>query len=204
MAVRSQARVTAAEYRAFEMAAEYKNEFVDGEIFAMAGASREHNLIGTNLTREISAQLRGRSCETYPGEMRVKVIDPETYAYPDVVVVCGEPEFEEAELDSLLNPTLIIEILSPSTEAWDRGGKFARYARLASLQEYLLVAQDRPRIERFRRAGGEEWIFSATEGLDATLALPSIDCYLSLADVYERIRFGGESAADPSEGAARD
>ena len=128
-------RYTPEQYLELERKAPYKNEFVNGQIYAMPGASRAHNLITGNTHREVSSQLRGRPCETYVSDMRVKVNTTGLYTYPDVVVVCGEIRFDDAQKDTLLNPTVLIEVLSPSTEAYDRGEKFAHYRRLASLQE---------------------------------------------------------------------
>jgi Uma2 family endonuclease len=144
-------RLTEAEYLEIERTAEWKSEFFNGEMFAMAGATPEHVLIAGNVAAELRLQLRGRPCRVYPVDLRVKVSDTGLYTYPDVVVVCGEPRFDELRGDTLLNPTLIVEVLSSSTEAYDRGDKFAHYRRLDSLQEYVLVAQDRCRIERFLR-----------------------------------------------------
>jgi Uma2 family endonuclease len=182
-------RLSPEEYLTIERNAERKSEFYAGEMFAMAGASEAHNLITVNVTRELSSQLRGRPCRTYAGDMRVKVSETGLYTYPDVAVACGEVQFEDTHRDTLLNPTVIVEVLSPSTEAYDRGEKFAQYLRLPSLQQYILIAQDRPRIERYRRSEEQEWIFSATDGLENTTHLGSIGCDLVLADVYDRVEF---------------
>nr|CAA9293807.1 hypothetical protein AVDCRST_MAG63-4610 [uncultured Armatimonadetes bacterium] len=179
---------TVEEYLALEREAEYKSEFVNGQILAMSGASRAHNLIATNVSSELRVQLKGRPCETYSGDMRVQVSDTGMYAYPDVVVVCGEPRFEDTHPETLTNPTVIVEVLSASTEAHDRGAKFAHYRRLLSLQEYVLIAQDRCSVERFVRRGGE-WLFSEATALSDTVALTSIDCRLALAEVYDRVAF---------------
>ena len=153
MSSASAQQYTPAEYLVRERAAEYKSEYVNGFIVAMTGASRAHNVITANVGGEVRVQLKGRPCEVYIAGMRVKVSLTGAYRYPDIVVACGDIAFEDAELDTLLNPVLIVEVLSPTTEAADRGEKFAHYRRLASLQEYLLVAQDVPRIEQFVRQG---------------------------------------------------
>jgi Uma2 family endonuclease len=184
------------EYLALERRAEYRSEYFDGEIFAMAGASREHNLIAGNAFASLHGQLKGRRCEAYPGDMRVRVSQPGLYTYPDVVVVCGEPEFEDAEVDTLLNPTLIVEVLSPTTEAYDRGEKFAQYRTLASLAEYVLIAQDRYRVERFARQPDGQWLFAAAHRLDQVISLASIDCRLPLAEVYDRLTLPKPPAAE--------
>src|SRR5438105_11912 len=144
---------TAEQYLALEREADYKSEYVNGQIYAMSGASREHNLIAFNLITALGTQLRGRPCEGYGGDMRVKVSPTGMYTYPDVSVVCGEPHFDDAQLDTLTNPTVIIEVLSPSTELFDRGGKFAHYRTLQSLSDYVLVAQDKMQVEHFVRSG---------------------------------------------------
>lgn len=180
-------RLTPAEYLAQERAAEYRSEYLGGEVFAMAGANRHHNLISLNLGAELRAQLRRRPCEVYTNDMRVKVAPSGLYAYPDVVVACGKPAFEDSSVDTLLNPTVIFEVLSSSTEAFDRGEKFSHYRRLGSLTDYLLISQDRPRVEHYRRQEGGFWLFSEIEGLDARLVLESIGVELSLQEIYERV-----------------
>jgi Uma2 family endonuclease len=172
MATLAQQRLTAAEYLAIERAAEYKSEFYNGEMFAMAGASEEHNLITSNVIREPSTQVKGRPWRVYPNDMRVKVSETGLYTYPDVTVVCGDRKLEDDRRDTLLNPTLIVEVLSPPTEAYDRGERFAQYRRLASLREYLLIAQDRPRIERYTRQGeGDQWLLTEVSGLHSSVSL---------------------------------
>ncbi len=181
-------RYTPEEYLARERTAEYKSEYVNGFIVAMTGASRAHNVITANISRRLGNQLEGRPCEVYIADMRVKVSQTGAYRYPDVVVACGEIAFEDAELDTLLNPVVIVEVLSPTTEAADRGEKFAHYRRLASLQEYLLVAQDVPRIEQFVRQG-DGWLLSDSSGLGASVRLASIDGALPLREVYDKVQF---------------
>jgi Uma2 family endonuclease len=177
---------TAEDYLSLERCASSKSEFHDGQIFAMTGASRKHNLVSGNIYRELSLQLKKLPCEAYVNDMRVKAAQANSYHYPDIAVVCGTPEFEDAQLDTLLNPTLLIEVLSPSTEAYDRGGKFAHYRKIDTLREYLLVVQDRPSIERYTRLG-DVWILTEAEGLEASVELESIDCVLSLREVYDKV-----------------
>ena len=185
-ALTAQTTYSAEEYLALERSASFKSEFHDGQIYAMTGASREHNLISGNIYRELSLQLKGRPCEAYINDMRVKAAESRSYHYPDVVVVCERPQFEDERADSLLNPTVVIEVLSPSTEAYDRGEKFGHYRKIASLREYLLVSQDKPHVERFVREGGR-WILTEAEGMDGTLPLDSIGCSLALREVYDRV-----------------
>jgi Uma2 family endonuclease len=186
--------VTPAEYLALERRAREKSEYVNGRIYAMSGASRLHNLIAGNIFGELRNQLRGRPCEVYVNDMRVKVQRTGMYTYPDVVAVCDEPRLEDAELDTLLNPSVIVEVLSPSTERYDRGEKFAHYRRLESLQEYVLVAQGTPRVEHFRREG-DHWVLTEISDPGGELGLSSVGCVLKLADIYDRVDFppGGAS-----------
>jgi Uma2 family endonuclease len=178
--------ITAAEYLEIERKAEIRSEYIAGRMYAMSGATERHNLITGNTLSEIHPRFRGRACEAYVSDMRVKVSPTGIYTYPDVVAVCGEPRFEDAHVDTLLNPTVIVEVLSGSTEAYDRGEKFAHYRRIESLREYVLVAQDKIRIEHYRR-DGEEWVLSEISDPEGILHLPSIDCQVSVAAMYEKV-----------------
>jgi Uma2 family endonuclease len=180
-------RLTEAQYLAIERASQERHQFLDGEMFLMSGASRKHNLIGTNLVRHLKGLLDDRPCEVYSSDMRVNVSRTGLYTYPDVVVVCGEPRFADDQFDALLNPRVIFEILSPSTENFDRGTKQAHYRQIPSLMEYVLVAQDAPRGDHLVRRGDDEWLLTGLEGLDATLALWAIDCRLPLRDIYAKV-----------------
>lgn len=182
--------LTEEEYLALERESEIKHEYIDGEIYAMPGGSEPHILIGVNLTRELSNRLRKSGCITYNSEMRVRINPTRNYTYPDVTVVCGQRELADDEsIATLLNPTLIIEVLSPSTEAYDRGKKFQEYRKLDSLKEYVLVAQDEARIERFTRNADDTWVLSTVEGVEAHFRLSSIDVKLALEDVFEGVVF---------------
>jgi len=181
--------ITAEEYLARERAADYKSEYFDGEILAMAGASKLHNVVAGNIFAKLHAQLEGRSCEVYSSDMRLKVSPTGLYTYPDVVVACGEAKFEDDEIDTLLNPILIVEVLSKSTESHDRSTKFEHYSKLKSLQEYLLVAQNRPRVELFTKQGEGSWMLSTFENLEDVVKLVSIDCELALKDIYLKVNF---------------
>lgn len=181
--------ITVEEYLAREREAEYKSEYLNGEIFAMAGASRPHNLIAGNIYGELYIQLKNRSCNVYPSDMRLKVSRTSLYTYPDVMVVCGEEQFDDDDEDTLLNPTLIVEVLSKSTERRVRGEKFEHYSKLGSLQEYLLVAQNRPRLELFTKQGVGRWLLAEFESLDEVVKLTSINCELALKDVYLKVNF---------------
>jgi Uma2 family endonuclease len=179
--------LTPEQYLEIERQAEFKSEYYQGEMFAMAGAVRVHNLLGGNVFAQLHTQLRGRQCEVYSNEMRVRVGAMGLYTYPDIVVVCGEPQFLDDHIDTLLNPTIIGEVLSPSTEAYDRGKKFAHYRALDSLREYVLIASDRVQVERYSRQPGGQWLLTAVNRLEDTIELESAGCTLSLADVYERV-----------------
>lgn len=187
MLLESQTRLTPEEYLALERASSERSEYYAGEMFAMTGSSRRHNLIVANLVGELRRQLKSRPCELYANDMRVKISPSGLYTYPDVVVVCGAPALEDEYLDTLLNPTLVVEVLSPSTESYDRGKKFEHYRAIDSLTEYLLVSQDEPRIEQFLRQDSRHWTFTAAKGLDERIALPSIQCELQLAEVYDKV-----------------
>lgn len=157
----------------------------------MTRASRKHNLIVVNLATAIGGQLKGRPCEIYISDMRVKV-NSRHYAYPDAVVVCPEPQFDDHAFDTLINPTVIIEVLSPSTEAYDRTGKLRNYRAFASLQQYLLIAQDSAHVEQYMRKDGTAWLIDEVNGLDAVIELPSLQCTLSMLDIYDKVTLGLE------------
>lgn len=177
------------EYLAYERGREDKHEYHDGEIFAMTGASRKHNLIAGNVFAELKRQLRDRPCETYISDMRVRIPAANIYTYPDVVVACGEPRFEDAEVDTLLNPVLLVEVLSKSTKAYDRIVKFNYYRTLESLTEYLLVSQDESHIAQHVRQLDGRWLLTDIRGLESKIELVSVPCLLVLRDVYDKVTF---------------
>ena len=181
--------VSPEEYLRLERQSEYKSEYVNGEIFAMTGASRKHNLVAGNIFRELSQQLRSRQCEAYVGDMRVKVTATGLYTYPDVVVVCGEPKFEDTFVDTLLNPTLLVEVLSQSTERYDRIAKSSYYRTLDSLSEHLLAAQDEVRLEQYVKQTDGRWVLFEYSALENVVELSSISCSLALRDVYGKVSF---------------
>ena len=182
-------RLTEEEYMRLERAAETRSEFVDGEMFAMSGARLTHNLIAGNVISGLHLQLRRRPCEVYPSDMRVRVSATGLYTYPDVVVVCGKPQLADNEMDNLLNPTLLVEVLSPGTEAYDRGRKFEHYRKIESLRQYLLVASDRVSVELFTRQAIGQWLLMTASGLEEEIELESIECRLRVADIYEKVEF---------------
>lgn len=180
-------RWTRESYLAFDRASDEKHEFIDGNVCAMTGASENHNLINVNITIALGIQFRGRPCKLYANDMRVR-LPSRNYVYPDIAVVCGEAQLEDEHLDTLLNPTVIIEVLSPSTESYDRGKKFEHYRALESLQEYLLVSQEQAHIERYIRQE-DGWLLTEAKGMEASIELSSVGCTLTLADVYDKVTF---------------
>ncbi len=189
-----QSHLTPEEYLALERKATIKSEYLDGQMYAMSGASREHNIVCGNIFVALHLQLQERTCEIYSSEMRVKVSAAGLYTYPDILVVCDEPRFEDASVDSLLNPTALFEVLSPSTEAYDRGAKFGYYRQLDSMQEYTLVSQDVMRVEHYLRQK-EQWILTEFSSPDDIVQLTSINCELPLREVYAKVEFPPNDAS---------
>lgn len=186
MSAPSKTFVTPEEYLAKERVAESRSEYRAGEIVAMSGASRSHNLVVVNVVSSLHQQLRSRPCEVFATDMRVKVSAAGLYAYPDIAVACGEIKFDDAQKDTLTNPILLIEVLSQSTEAYDRGMKFEQYRKLESLREYVLISQEKPHVEVFTRQEDGHWLFAEAEGIQDSIELQSIGCRLELSDTYEK------------------
>lgn len=185
-------RLMPAEYLVIERAAEFKSELIDGEMVAMAGGSRRHNRISVNLISRLDERFRGSPCEVFSSDMRVKITAGGLYTYPDVSVACAPIEFEDANEDTLLNPRVLIEVLSKSTVNRDRGWKFEHYFDLPSLVDYVLVSQDRPFVEHFvRRADGQR-MFEFVKGTEETLQFAAVECSLALQDIYRGVQFGTE------------
>jgi Uma2 family endonuclease len=173
-------------YLAFEREAEGKHEYWHGELFAMAGASRRHNVLVANLVRLLGNALLDRPCEVYPSDMRVASASREVFTYPDVTVVCGEPTFTDGAHDTLLDPLVIVEVLSDSTEAYDRGKKFEHYRGIASVRHYMLVAQDQPLVELYTRQGDGTWTLSDRRKGDV-VALSAVGCEVRVAEIYRKV-----------------
>jgi Uma2 family endonuclease len=184
-------KVSAEEYLALDRAAEFRSEFLDGEIIAMSGGSARHSKLQVNLTLEIETALRGTPCQTFSADLRVRV-SPRMYTYPDLTVVCGKPVLADERQDILLNPTVIVEVLSPSTEHYDRGVKFQCYRGIESLRDYILVAQDQIRIEQYTRGEANTWTLRDYHDIRETLLIESVRVSLPLASIYERIEFPGQ------------
>ncbi len=182
-------RLTQSEYLEIERAAEFKSEFFEGEVFAMAGGTPQHSLIATNLAAEFNNRLKSHPCIPYNADLRIKIEGTALFTYPDLSVICGPLQFAEGTDDTVVNPTLLVEVLSDSTEAYDRGKKFEHYRQIGTLQEYLLVSQKEPRIEQFVRQTDGRWLLNEAAGLDASLELPSLRISLSLAEVFAKVNF---------------
>jgi Uma2 family endonuclease len=182
--------LTPEEYLEIEREAETRSEYLDGEMFAMTGGSYFHNVILGNLVGELRQKLKGRSCTVCPNDQRVRVPETGLYTYPDIVVICGDPLFEDEAVDTLLNPLLIVEVLSPTTEAYDRGKKFEGYRTIPTLAEYVLVSQHKPLVEQYLRQDDQHWLLTATSGRERSISLASIQCELGLAEIYDKVALG--------------
>ena len=189
MAAHPRTTYTVAEYLAFERASETKHEYFAGEIVAMAGASDRHNLIVGDTAATLHGRLRGTPAAVLMSNQRLGVGLQGPLTYPDIMVVCGQPQFMGEQTETLTNPTVIIEVLSPATEGTDRGRKTKHYRTLASLQEYVLIAQDECNVEHYVRAEHGWWHFNEATDRTATIQLPAIGCTLALVEVYERVSF---------------
>ncbi|MDX6484416.1 MAG: hypothetical protein QOE95_2187 [Gaiellaceae bacterium] len=189
---RALAVFTPDEYLALERGSEIRHEFLDGTVYAMAGESPTHSAICFNLAGALHPQLREANCRGFSPNMKVRAGEAGLYAYPDLAVVCGEAVFHDRHGDVLLNPTVIFEVLSRSTQAYDRGEKFERYKSIETLRDYVLVSQDRPRLEHFSRRPDGAWVYAELEVTDDALTLDSINCRVALADIYDRIDFAAE------------
>ena len=186
--------LTVEEYLRIEREAPYKSEYYGGEMFSMAGGTARHSLLAVNLVIALGSRLRGRRCTPYNSDLRIGIPGDDLYTYPDVSIFCEPMTFLPGTDDTATNPTVIIEVLSKATEAYDRGKKFAHYRQLPSLREYLLVAQDAPVIERFTCESDDRWVLTTARGLDAVLPLPVIEADLPLAEVYAKVDFTAPAA----------
>lgn len=188
MSTRAERIYTADEYLATERASAHKSEFVKGRIYAMTGAKWPHNRIVSNIVTNLGVRLQEGDCSVVSNDQRVKVSRTGMYTYPDVVALCGKPEFEDAEVDTLINPGVIFEVLSRSTELYDRGEKFSHYRKIESLREYILVAQDEVRVEQFVRHG-DHWMLTEFTSLSDILRMETFGCEIPLGLIYHRIEF---------------
>jgi Uma2 family endonuclease len=187
--------ITSAEYLVRERAAEFRSEYFAGEMFAMAGGSFRQSLIKANLVAELRADLKGRHCFACDSDLRIKVVSSGLYTYPDASVICEPIEFEDDKRDVVLNPVLVVEVLSPSTEAYDRGKKFEHYRRIPSLREYVLVSQEAPHVEHFLRNEDRTWTLTEVSGLEAKLSLPTLGIEMSLLEIFDKVDFNSDESA---------
>lgn len=195
MSIAQKTALTPQQYLEQERKAELRSEYFDGQLLAKTGSSADHCTIVGNIAVGIRQQFRNRSCEVFMNMMRIKVIKSSSYFYPDVVAVCGKPQFEDNEQDVLLNPTMIVEVLSPSTENYDRGTKFEHYRTIDSLTDYLLVAQDKIHVEHYFRQSDRSWLFSEYKSANDELQIASIGCELLVAEVYEKVDFQSQNVS---------
>lgn len=179
--------LTEEEYLAIERAAPYKSEYFRGEMYAMAGAREPHNMLAANLLALLHQQFRGRACRVYSSDMRVNIPSIPLYTYPDVTALCQPPEFREDRRDNLLNPSFIAEVLSESTEGYDRGRKFELYQSITSLREYLLISSDRIRVELYTLQPSGKWLLTTANHLEDTIVVDSICCNITVAELYEKV-----------------
>ncbi len=197
MSAQPHPRLTPEEYLDLDRASELRHEYYGGQMYAMSGGTYAHGLIIVNLARRLAEALEGRLCTVTASDVRVQVEPGGLYTYPDVAVVCGDRHYRDNRRDTVLNPVLLIEVLSPSTEAYDRGFKSAQYRTLESLQEYALVSQTEPRVEVFRRAADGEWVLTEFTGLEASARFRSVDCVVPLAKIYDKVTFEESAAPAP-------
>lgn len=188
--------LTPTEYLKIERAAEFKSEFFRGEMFAMAGASRRHNQVVSNIIREIGNALKDGPCEIYPSDLRVRVSATGLYTYPDATIVYGESQFEDDQLDTLINPTVVFEVLSESTESYDRGTKVSHYRKLPSVKEYVLIAQDRASVECYVRQESGGWLLQEATSLDEVARFESVDIDIPLSEIYRNVDFKSDGEED--------
>ena len=179
-------RFSVEEYLALDREADYKSEYVAGEIFAMGGASPKHVLISGNTVREFGNRLRDTPCQVYSADLRIQAEKRDAYHYPDVAVVCGRPEYRDERRDTITNPVVIVEVLSSATRNYDRGDKFASYRRLASLREYILIDQEACHVEHFVRTEGG-WEFTEIEDCQGNLVIPTLDIAIPVAEIYAKV-----------------
>ncbi len=201
MASQPNVLLTAEEYLDLEEKAEYKSEYMDGELLAMAGVSPEHDTIVVNLVVILGHQLKGTPCKAHTSDMRVAVSPSNAYTYPDVSICCKDARYTRRGVANLLNPVVIIEVLSPSTEIYDRRKKFGKYKGIASLKEYVLVSQEEILVERYARQPPGDWLYSSLSSLDDALQLTSVPATLKLRDIYDRVFPPAEETGSPASSA---
>ena len=181
--------ITPEEYLSREKDAEFRSEYFRGEMFAMAGASANHNLIVGNCVQTLGQQLKKKPCRVYPSDLKLRIETTGLYTYPDLSVVCGEPQLESDGGDVLLNPIVLVEVLSDSTEGYDRGKKFEHYRTIPTLKHFVLIAQDRHSIDCFSRQPDGSWVLASCQAVDEKVELAAIDSQLVVEEVYDKVVF---------------
>jgi Uma2 family endonuclease len=199
MSVQLKPTVSEQDYLRFERASQTKHEYYAGTIYAMTGAKEPHNLVAGNMHASLHSQLRRKTCRVYQSDMRVKVVATGLNTYPDVVVVCGQPQFTDTTHDTLTNPIVLIEVLSPSTERYDRGMKAQHYRTIDTLQDYILIAQDRYHVEHYSRQTNGLWLFEEATQIEAHIFISSIDCIVNLTDIYEKVDIVTDTTIIPGD-----
>ncbi|MEO8211410.1 MAG: Uma2 family endonuclease [bacterium] len=189
MSIQKVTKLTEKEYLEIERKAEFKSEYYDGEMFSLAGASLEHNRISKNITKSLNNQLNNKPCESFQSDLKIKEQSSGLFTYPDIVVICGEPEFYDKEKDTIVNPIVLMEVLSPSTEGYDRGFKFELYRKIKSLKGYLIISQKQISIEYFTRNADESWNLKEYNVKNQSIDIKSINCSLDLNEVYYNVKF---------------
>ena len=189
MSSQPKTRLTAVDYLAIERKAEFKSDFFDGEMFAMAGASLRHNQVVSNIIREVGTALKDGPCQVFPSDLRLKISKTGLYTYPDAIIVCGKQEFDDTQFDTLINPTVVFEVLSESTESYDRGTKSRHYRQIESLQAYVLISQDRPSVEVFTRTNENDWLLREATDLASEIELDSAKVNLVMSEIYRNVNF---------------
>ncbi len=189
MSTQKVSKLTPEQYLEIERKAEFKSDYYDGEMFALAGASYIQNKIARNISKSLGIQLKGKNCEEFQSDLKIKKIESNLFTYPDVVVICGEPEFYDEEKDVLTNPTLITEVLSKSTENYDRGFKFELYRRIKSLKDYFLVSQEKVSVEYYTRNHDDSWTLKEYNNIEQKIEIDSIGCILELKEIYFKVKF---------------
>ena len=199
--VKTATLLTPEDYLIFEREAESRHEFIDGEIYAMAGESLPHSRICMNLAREVGNSLKGKSCEPLSPNMKVRTSTASLFSYPDLTIVCGEPQFHDMKKDVLVNPQVIFEVLSPSTAEYDRTTKFQKYQMgNETLTDYILVSQDKSFVENFKRQADNSWLYTSYSELDDILIIETVECELSLREIYDRVEFAHQPEVEENRG----
>jgi len=190
-------KLTTIEYLAIEEKAEFKSEYYNGEMFATAGANEKHNFVNENLVLEVGSRLKGGPCRTVSRDMRMKVEETGLYTYPDMMIFCGKPEYDSLNKNTLINPAVVFEVLSQSSENYDRGAKFRMYQKRLSIREIVLVSQDQPLIQVFTRQPDETWLLTTFDDMTGNFSLLTLPVSVPMVDVYRDVEFASQESSEP-------